>query len=1050
LNNRQIILKKIKVNNLKKVDLTFNPNQLIIVTGVSGSGKSSLVFDTIYMEGQRRYIDTLDDEKKHFFKNIKKPDFQEISGLSPTIAIEQKSLYKNNRSTVGTITKIYDFLEILFARKATAHCPISNEIVKPQNKELIIEEIKKTKKQKKIYFLANIIKNKRGDFSKEFKELLKKGFLRIRVDGEIYDLTEIKKLNPKKIHSIDIVVDRLTISNENSLRIEEAIYNSLDIGNGFFTILDIQKKEEKIFSEYGYCKKSNRTYLPLTPQDFSFNHPKGMCEKCLGLKEIYEFDLKKIINPYLSIKEDCCVIAPSYKNIRYKNIYDNLSKIYNFDISTPFENLPKLAKKAFLHGTKTCNWKGVLYEANKRSNSIKIEDYRKKITCPICNGHRLKKYPLSATFKNKKIYEITNMTIEEVYYFFKKIQFEKSDFEKSDFGNELISEISKRLKFLKDIGLGYLTLDRSTSSLSEGELQRVKISSHLSSSLNGCIYILDEPSTGLHPKDNKKLIKMLENLKNKGNTVIVVEHDRETICSSDHIIDLGLKGGKEGGNIIFQGSIKDIKKNKDSITGKYLSNKYSIEIPKKKKFFHNFISIFGASHNNLKDIDVKIPLNSFVCITGVSGSGKSSLISQTLYPALSNLLDKKNRQMGKYKRIEGVENIKKIVLIDHTKNYKSDIASYLKIFDKIIKLFNQDNINFKKAFCSYCKGSGKINIEDGWITCPKCKGKKFKEEILSITYKDYNIFDILQMDIKKALILFDSIPYIKQRLELLIKVGLDYLPLGQYFNTLSSGEIERIKLAKELSKKRGKQILYILEEPTKGLHFHDIHKLVKVIKELINKGNSFIVIEHNTDLIKTSDYIIELGPKAGEKGGEIIASSPYEEFIKKKTATAFSLKTSFIKKVKTKKNVKKVKYIIIKEANTNNLKNISIKIPLNKISIFTGPSGSGKTSLAVDTLYATGEKRYLATTPFCFQQFIKQKKIKVKKIENLPPCILLKNTLSINPKKTLGTILGIYNSLKILYTHMGIPYCNKTDEKLKKIDKHYIFDKLLKESKRVF
>lgn len=1092
LNNRQIVLKKVNVNNLKNVDLTLNHNQLIVFTGVSGSGKSSLAFDTIFVEGQRRYVESLSHSAKRFLIEQKKPNFGEITGLSPTIAIEQKTVSKNPRSTAGTLTGIYDFLRVLYAKIGIPHCPISGKVVKPQSRDQILEFIKSYENGTKLIIFSPFARKKKASFKAEFSELIKKGFMRVRVDEEILDLNEIKELDPNSYHDVDIVIDRVSVDKDFS-RIKEAVYQALDMGEGNLSIYDTEKKEEKSFSEYGYCPESEMSYPPLEPQDFSFNHLSGMCEKCSGLGEVYEFDLEKIISEELSIKEDCCLIAGHYATVRYGNIYRNLAKIYDFDLNTPWKNLPNRAKEIFLYGTEkkwtlmhfshpikkrrwseyVC-WQGVIAEGQKKLIDAKSEHFKEKLQslmthmiCPKCHGMRLKSYPAACELNEKRIYEVTSLSVNQALEFFNSIKLDK---ENAIIAKDLIEEINKRLIFLIDVGLHYISLDRASPTLSGGEAQRIRLASQIGSGLTGATYVLDEPSIGLHPKDHGKLIDTLITLKNKGNTLIVVEHDKDTILAADYIVDVGPYAGSFGGEIVAQGELQDIIKNKNSLTGKYLSGEMQIKSNIKRTSFAKYLKISGASHHNLKNIDVEIPLEGLVCISGVSGSGKSSLISQTLYPALFNLLNKKNHPCGKYKHIEGVEHLNKIIFVDQSpigKTIRSNPATYIKVLDDIRELFaslpeskirgylpGHFSFNVKEGSCPYCNGLGKVKIdldfiEDVWSLCQQCKGKRFSLDILSITYKDHNIYDILEMEVASALKLFNSLPHIYKKLKLLEEVGLDYLRLGQSSNTLSGGEAQRIKLAKELEKKSTGKTLYILDEPTTGLHFYDIQKLLNVLQTLVDQKNSVIVIEHNMDFVKEADYIIDMGPLGGDQGGEIVAKGSLKNLLKAKTATSDALKKAIssshptfkIKKSSSEKSLN----LIVENAHLHNLKNISLKLPLNKTIIFTGPSGSGKTTLAFDTIYAEGQRRYIEAMPLHARQFLKQlPKAKVDKIENLNPCIAIdQKSHRYNPRSTIGTLTEIYDHLRVLFAHLGTPFCPETKEPIKTISREYVLEKTL-------
>jgi excinuclease ABC subunit A len=1093
----QIQLKKVKVHNLKEIDLTLDPFQLIVFTGVSGSGKSSLAFDTIFVEGQRRYVESLPHSAQRFLSNLPKPDAKLIEGISPTLAIEQKSISKNPRSTIGTITGTYDYIRILFAKIGIPHCPISNEIVTPQSKEQIIQEIKNQYVDKKIILLSPFAENKKATFAEEFKELLRKGFLRVRIDGEIKELTEVVSLDEKQSHTIEIIIDRLILNKNNFNRLVEAVELALEIGLGFFYILDIDSKEEKVFSKYAYSAKSNMSYPPLAPNNFSFNHPLGMCDYCQGLGEVYEFDIDKIIDPELSIAQDCCKIASSYNTVYYGNVYNNLSRIYKFNINTPWKDLSNTAKEVFLYGIdkkwtvmnfvhpkKKKRWKeyvhfnGVINEAHKRLKQSQSDVYKKNMhqlmkhmICPKCKGHRLKSYPAATTLCNYTIFDVTNLTISNAFDFFKNIKLNKDNKKISE---EPIKEILKRLEFLKNVGLDYLSLDRPSPSLSGGESQRVRLAAQIGSGLIGTIYILDEPSIGLHPVDQGKLIETLKNIVKSGNTVIVVEHDKETMKAADTIVDIGPYGGYKGGKIVAQGDYQSIINNPDSLTGKYLCNKLTIPALEIKNKSSKSLKIINASHNNLKNVNLKIPLNGLVCITGVSGSGKSSLVSDTLYPYLSNKLQNSNLPCGKIDNVEGVNNINKIIFVDQSpigRTPRSNPSTYIKLLDEIRLLFSSlqeskargyapthFSFNTKEGSCPYCKGMGQIKIdmdflENAYVTCMQCKGKRFSNDILSITYKDLSIYDVLNLEVSEAIEIFEAIPKIYKKLKLLQDVGLEYLHLGQSSTTLSGGEAQRIKLAKEISRPSANNTLYILDEPTTGLHFHDIKKLLEIISKLIANSNTVLAVEHNLDFIKAATHIIELGPQAADKGGKVIAEGTLDAITKKDTPTGRALKEFLLNKDGNKKQKKTPKASFedmkIVNAKQNNLKNLNVTIPHNQISVFTGPSGSGKSSLAFDTIFAEGQRRYIDALPsFTKQLLIKMPKPSIDKIENLTPTIAIEQKgHHTNPRSTVGTLTEVYDLLRLIFTHLGVAYCPETKEKIQTISKEFICNKIIQSEK---
>lgn len=1087
---RKITLKGVKVHNLKGADLSLNIGEMIAFTGVSGSGKSSLAFDTIFVEGQKRYIDSVSRSARRGIGKLKSPEADVISGLPPTIAIEQKTLSHNPRSTVGTITNIYDHLRLLFANLAECYCPVSGEKVSPATEKEIRESIVSFEEGTKMIFLAPFVKGKKGAFKDDLQHLMKKGFLRLYIDGDFYDLSEeIPALDKEKAHDIEIVIDRIVLKKENEGRIDEAISHALKVGDGVFSVFLPTQKETKVYSLFSFSPKSGLYYKTLESEDFSFNHPKGMCERCKGIGICEDFNIDKIIDPELSIRQDCCMIAPHYDTVRWSNIYRNLGKIYNFRLSTPWKKLSKEVQKVFLYGTEEkwvkmkfthpdtgnswtdyVEWKGAINIAKDRITESTSDAYKKKMEelmdifpCPECEGSRLKKYPSAAKFKNKTISQWAALSVEEFLAELSKVKLSKKQALLAD---EVIKEMKARLSFLIDVGLPYLTIDRTSPTLSGGEAQRVRLSGMIGSSLTDVLYILDEPSIGLHPSDNLKLIKTLKTLQSLGNTIIVVEHDEETILASDSIVDIGPKAGVQGGEVIYQGKTKPFLENKKSITAGYLSGREEIHIPKKRKIdMTHCLSIEKASHHNLKDVSLKIPLGVMCAITGISGSGKSSLISETLYPYLNNKLHKTSLPVGPCKKISGDEHIEKVVSIDQSpigRTPRSNPATYIGVFTDIRNFFAQlpaskaagyktgrFSFNVKEGSCPKCGGLGSVKVDmdflaDVWTQCDECEGNRFDTQTLSIMYKGKHISNVLDMPIEEAVSFFENIPQVHRKLLLLNEMGLGYITLGQSATTLSGGEAQRIKLTHELLKKRSTNTLYILDEPTTGLHFYDIQKLLNILHELVDNGNSIVVIEHNMDLVKTCDYVIDLGPKGGSGGGKVMAQGTLDQVAESKSPTAKFIKEALekqhteFKSAATQKTV--AKNIVIENAHEHNLKNVNVEIEKGKITVFAGPSGSGKTSLAYHTLYAEAQRRFVETLPPFTRRFVKaMPKPKYGKIENLSPTAAIEQKMrSMNPRSTLGTTTEIYDHLRLVYTHLGKAFCPDTGYPIEQITPEFI------------
>lgn len=919
-------------HNLKDVSIKLPKNELIVFTGVSGSGKSSLAFDTIFAEGQRRYIESLSTYARQFLGQMDKPNVDYIDGLSPAISIDQKSTSNNPRSTVGTVTEIYDYLRLLYARAGIPHCPKCGEKIKPQSLDEIVNNILKLEEGTKIQILAPVAKGKKGEFVSTFEELRQEGFVRVKVDGEIYNLDEDEiKLEKTKKHDISVVIDRIVVKESAQSRIADSVQIALKKADGVAVVDLVTDNKEIIYSEKLACPNCNLSFEELAPRIFSFNAPYGACERCSGLGADFVVDPDLVVPDKSKSLNDGAIYPWSRTSTQY---YDDVLKSvcshYGIDMYTPFGKLPEEHQQIILYGgedlvkfhvmrfgthryeDKYHRHIGVIPYLEKRYNDSngeywreEIEKYMTTTPCPECHGARLKPFPLAVTISGKNIYEFTQMSIDEELDFIENLYLELDEFHLK-IAKQILDEIRARLRFLKDVGLSYLNLSRQAGTLSGGEAQRIRLATQIGSGLSGVLYVLDEPSIGLHQRDNDRLIKTLIKLRNLGNTLIVVEHDEDTIRNADYIVDIGPKAGINGGKVIACGSVEDIINAKTSITGKYLSGEKYIPIPEKiREGNGKFLHIKNAHLNNLKNIDVDIPLGKIVCLTGVSGSGKSTLMQDIVYQyAIHKLRGNKPKPQG-VDEITGFENIDKIIDIDQSpigRTPRSNPATYTDLFTHIRELFSKTNeaklrgykpgrfsFNVKGGRCEACKGDGLLKIEmnflsDVYVKCDVCKGKRYNRETLEVKYKGKTISDVLEMSVKEALEFFDSIPAIKNRLQTLNDVGLDYMKLGQSATTLSGGEAQRIKLASELNKRSTGKTLYLLDEPSVGLHWYDLDKLIKILQQLADQGNTILVIEHNLDFIKIADYIIDLGPEGGVGGGQIIAQGTPLEVSKNKNS----------------------------------------------------------------------------------------------------------------------------------------------------------------------
>ncbi|WP_286680531.1 excinuclease ABC subunit UvrA [Tepidanaerobacter sp. EBM-49] len=920
----KIIVKGAREHNLKNIDVEIPRDKLVVITGLSGSGKSTLAFDTIYAEGQRRYVESLSAYARQFLGQMEKPDVDYIEGLSPAISIDQKTTSKNPRSTVGTITEIYDYLRLLYARIGKPHCPKCGKEISQQTVDQMVDAIMELPEGTRIQILAPVARGKKGEFQKMLEKIKKNGFVRVRVDGEIKDINEEIKLDKNKKHDIEIVIDRLIIKPEIESRLADSIEIALSQSEGL-VIVDVIGKEEMLFSQKFACADCNISLEELTPRMFSFNSPYGACPVCDGLGINMEIDPDLVIpDKEKSIAEGAVEPWSSTPGGYYYQMLMAVLDHYNQSPETPIKNLPKNVVNTILYGSKEPiefyyesrfsdntrhykgNFEGVINNLKRRYNDgnsmysrEEIERYMSTKPCPACNGARLKPESLAVTIENKSIAQVTAFSINEAINFFKNLSLTPRE---EIIAHQILKEIHNRLQFLVDVGLNYLTLDRASASLSGGESQRIRLATQIGSRLVGVLYILDEPSIGLHQRDNEKLLKTLKDLRDLGNTVIVVEHDEDTIRTADYVVDIGPGAGENGGKVVACGSAKDIQKVEESITGQYLSGKKKISVPKnRRKPSGSWLELKGCREHNLKNIDVKFPLGLFTCVTGVSGSGKSTLVNEILYKSLRAKLYRSKDLPGDFDKIIGAEQIEKVIDIDQSpigRTPRSNPATYTNVFNDIREVFSitpearmrgykpgRFSFNISGGRCEACKGDGIIKIEmhflaDIYVPCEVCKGKRYNRETLEVKYKGKNIADVLDMTVDEALKFFDSIPKIKRKLETLQDVGLGYIKLGQPSTTLSGGEAQRVKLATELSRKSNGNTIYILDEPTTGLHPDDIRKLLNVLQRLVDAGSTVIVIEHNLDVIKTADYIIDLGPEGGDEGGEVIAVGTPEEIAK--------------------------------------------------------------------------------------------------------------------------------------------------------------------------
>jgi excinuclease ABC subunit A len=1115
--NQTIVVRGAREHNLQSVDLDLPRNKLVVFTGVSGSGKSSLAFDTLYAEGQRRYVESLSSYARQFLGQLQKPDVDYLGGLSPAISIQQKTAGRNPRSTVGTITEIYDYLRVLYARVGQGHCPECGRPITAQTREQIIARVQTLPEGARFLILAPVVRGQKGEYKDLLEDMLKRGFLRARVDGRIVRLTDSLQLDRRIKHNIEIVIDRLKNEPKIRPRLAEAVDHALNLAEGTIVIAVEREAEgeelaydEILLSAHHACTHCNKSYEPPTPQLFSFNNPHGMCMECDGLGARYSFDPDLLIpNPALSFYEGAIPIVGPLKGMgRWrKHIYQGVADTLGIDLKKPWNKLPQQARDWLLYGAGAQHityswkqrggavwkhggtWEGIvpqLLSSFKKTAAgprrLQLEKYMRVVRCPACGGQRLNAQARAVKLGGKTIVEVCASPLGELAHWFDPNGggLEQGlDALQRHIAGEVLKEIRGRIGFLLDVGLHYLTLDRSAPTLSGGEAQRIRLAGQIGCGLVGVLYILDEPSIGLHPRDNERLLRSLERLRDLGNTVLVVEHDEDTMRAADFIVDFGPGPGVRGGKVVAAGTYPDIVTNQASLTGQYLAGTRRIEIPRqRRKGSGREIVIEGARHHNLNNLTVHIPLGVFVAVTGVSGSGKSSLINDILHEgaraALGQATVREEEEgengvrgghvAGAHDRIVGLDQIDKVIDIDQSaigRTPRSNPATYIKVFDEIRALFaempeakvrgyNPGRFSFNRpgGRCEACEGNGSNRLEmdflaDVWVTCPVCEGRRFNRETLQIRYKGKSIHDVLEMDVQEALEHFTNIPKVRVMLQTLHDVGLDYVKLGQSSPTLSGGEAQRIKLAKELCKRSTGRTLYILDEPTTGLHFDDIEKLLKVLHNFADAGNTVVVIEHNLDVIKTADWLIDLGPDGGSGGGQLVCVGPPETVAACSESHTGQALIPILKPPTRRRARQTVKTaakrmaaaatllenIRVEGASQHNLKDVTIELPREKMSVFSGPSGSGKSSLALDTIYAEGQRRYIESLSSYARQFLGQlQKPKVEHISGLSPAISIEQqTTSKSPRSTVGTVTEVYDFLRILYARLGQPYCPLCD-----------------------
>lgn len=1083
MSSSRLTIKGARVHNLKNVDLTLRKNELIVFTGVSGSGKSSLAFDTLYAEGQRRYVESLSSYARQFIGQMEKPDVDSITGLPPAISIEQKSAARNPRSTVGTLTEIHDYLRVLYARVGTRHCPQCGRRIGAQTRQEIVARVLALPEGTRIHVLAPVVRGQKGEYRDLLEEMSRHGYVRARVDGEIVPLTVNLRLDRHRKHDLEIVTDRLVLKRDVRPRLAEAVENALKLGEDT-VIVAAEGRRDLLLSSSSACPDCGLSFAEPTPALFSFNTPQGMCPRCQGLGRTYEIDPERLVlNPRRTVGE--YPLRLMHQSHWWRHYYEGVGLAFGFDLNTRWRDLTPEQKHVFLYGAGDARlefqfrnrrgrwrfshydrWVGIIPELQERYGRARSQTLKRKIeelmavqTCPDCDGDRLRPEARAVRLGGKSLPEVSRMPLADCARFFRRLRLNPTQ---SRIAEEALKEVRGRLDFLLNVGLPYLTLDRTAPTLSGGEAQRIRLAGQIGCGLVGVLYILDEPSIGLHPRDNRRLLRTLQDLRDVGNTVIVVEHDEDTMRAADTLVDFGPGPGAQGGEVVVKGSLRALIRSRRSVTGRYLKGEEEIPVPARRPVTNQpFLRLVGARHNNLKNLEVRFPLGTFVCVTGVSGSGKSSLLSDTLYPALREALHHDDVSPGAFDGLEGVNHLDKVLNIDQSpigRTPRSNPATYVKVFDPIRRLFaelpearrrgykpGRFSFNVEGGRCEACQGNGANRLEmdflaDLWVPCPVCEGKRFNRETLAIEYKGANIADVLDMEVARAVDHFANQPQIRRMLETLHEVGMDYVKLGQPSPTLSGGEAQRIKLARELVKQSTGRTLYLLDEPTTGLHFDDLRKLLQVLHGLVDRGNTVIVIEHNLEVVKTADWVIDLGPEGGEAGGWVVAEGTPEEVAAVKAShTGRVLRKVLRGRRRTprkqggkdagsalKKPPRRERTTLsVRGARQHNLKDLDVDLPRNRFVVFSGVSGSGKSSLALDTLYAEGQRRYVESLSAYARQFLSQMpKPKVEQVMGLSPAIAIEQkAVAKSPRSTVGTVTEVYDYLRVLFAQLGKPYC---------------------------